>query len=142
MAIVLGIMALYTMITFNGSFDSKSKEFTDFMIEEEFNKQYVMEQAKLIFNESVIGCGECSADAFKQKIKENAGRREEINRYEGAGNFYGKLRSSEFEVENDREEFRFEIKDLFVKSERGYNKIQRNFDICFESENGSVVECG
>src|SRR3989344_7252784 len=96
--ITLILVSLGGMLSFNSQLDSKSKLLSEMMNEIEFKENYVKEQTKLIFNETVGNCGECDNESLKKEIIKVAGEREKLNRFEGAGNIYGKFRNGEFEI--------------------------------------------
>ena len=132
-AMVLALSALYVMVTFKDNSGSQSKDLSQLTFEVQLNSAYVKEQLKLIFNESLRVCQLCSAQQLKEEIIKNSNIRESINRYENSGNLYAKLRNGHFKTEKNGNTFTFSISDLFVQSERGYNKIQRNFNVTIES---------
>jgi len=132
--ITLILVSLGGMLSFNSQLDSKSKLLSEMMNEIEFKENYVKEQTKLIFNETVGNCGECDNESLKKEIIKAAGERENLNRFEGAGNIYAKFRNGEFEIieiEGTREMI---IKELFVQAQKGENKITRNFEIKIKSK--------
>ena len=134
LGVALAGMALYLMATFPDDLKSHSKELTEVTNEIEFNQQYVLEQTKLIAKESI---GSVSTEQLEIKFKNNAAKREEIFRYQGAGNFYAKIRNYKTEAPTftfikQAMDYKLEIPNLFIQSERGANKIIRNFDLCME----------
>ena len=103
------------------------------MIEEvEFSQQYIYTQARLFVRETLLSCASCSGEKLKEKFMVLAADKEENFRYSGAGNFYGKIRNGEFEIDREGEILKLEIDDLFVESASGYNKIRREFSLSVE----------
>ena len=132
--ITLIILSLWGMVTFNSELESQSNLLSETMYEIEFKENYVKEQTKLIFNEAIGNCGECDNESLRKEIIKVSGEREALNRFEGAGNVYGKFRNGEFEIV-DVEGFKeLRIKELFVQAKRENNKINRNFEIWIKNK--------
>ena len=134
MTIVLIITSIWTMVSFNSKLDSQSENLSQMMFEIKFNELYVMQQTQIIFQESILSCQSCSIEQLKEKIIQIAAERENLNKFEGAGNLYAKFRNSEFEISQSGSSYNLKINNLFVQSERGYNKIQRNFPLEINSQ--------
>ncbi len=133
LAIVLSLGVLFAMASFNSKFDSQSENLSQMMFEIKFNELYAGQQAQLIFQESISSCQSCSLDQIKQKIIQIATERENLNKFERAGNLYAKFRNSEFEISQSDNLYNLKINSLFVQSERGYNKMQRAFSLEIKS---------
>ena len=91
----------------------------------DFNQNYVVAQSELILSQAIDSCSDCSDEQLKQKFRAIAEEKETQFRYEGAGNFYGKIRNSEFSIENNQ----LTISGIFIESSEGENKIKRNFNL-------------
>ncbi|MBI2451663.1 hypothetical protein HYV50_01130 [Candidatus Pacearchaeota archaeon] len=135
-ALILSGVALFAMVSFNNRLnrlDSSSSTFSELHSEIEFNQQYVTEQAKLITEETISTCPDCSSSNLKTKFKEISAEKESLYRYEGSGNFYGKIRNSEFEITStEKNSYQLIINNLFVQSKKDSGKIIRNFALCLE----------
>ena len=133
LAIILSLAALFAMASFNNNLDSQSKNLSEMMSNVKFNEIYVRQQAHLIFNESLSSCNGCSLEQIKEKVIVVAAERETIHLYEGAGNLYAKLRNpAQFQVEKNENEYLLKIGDLFVQSQKGQNRIQRDFNVTIQ----------
>jgi Tfp pilus assembly protein PilE len=128
-ALVLAITTLFAMVSFNNNLTSQSKQLSEMMEEIIFNEKYIIEQAKLIAQGTLLNCPTCEAEQIKKKYKEDAGEREQLFRYGGAGNFYAKIRNDEFEIEKQDNLFILKIEDLFVESQIEANNLKRTFNL-------------
>ncbi len=140
-ALLSVISTLYAFATFNGDLETQSKELSELVTEIEFSEQYVKEQAKLLVWETVAFCPSCSIAEIDNSFKENADSKDlAISK---AGNFFGKIRNSDYEIYENEDNYELIIVDLFVQTEKGENKIIRNFDICmfFNLQGNFVKEC-
>jgi hypothetical protein len=124
-AIILVPMALYTMATFTNDLNFQSKDISQLSYELELNHQYVLAQSKILAKQTLSKCISCSPTALKQKFIELSAEKENLFRYEGSGNFYGKIRNGNFTVKDNQ----IILEDLFVESEIKENKIRREFNI-------------
>jgi len=131
-AIVLAGFALFALLTFNKSFTSQSQPLSEMMQEIDFNKQYVLAQISVILNETESSCFSCSADEFKSRFQSVTQTKESRFLYEGAGNFYGRIRAGDFTITKTGETTTITIEQVFVQSQRRDNKIKRFFDINIE----------
>ena len=134
LAIVLSLGVLFAMTSFNSKLNSQSENLSQMMFEIKFNEIYVRQQAQLILEESIFSCQSCSLEQLKQKIIQIASERENLNKFEGAGNLYAKFRNSEFDISQSNNSYSLKINYLFVQSEKGFNKIQRNFSLEINSQ--------
>lgn len=123
-AFALSALSIFAFLTFNGDVGTQSKELSQISSDIEFSQQYVIEQAKLISKESI------NSNPNNETLKLAAENHEKIYYYDGSGNFYGKIRSGEFEFGQVEQGYKLNITGLFVKSEIGANMAARNFDIC------------
>ena len=124
-ALVSSILVLYAITTFKEDIDSKSSSVAKIADDIEFNQDYVKTEANLIGKKTLENCQSCNSEQLKQKYKQIASQTENTFRYQGTGNFYAKIRNSEFTIENNR----LIIKDLFVESQSDFNKIRREFNL-------------
>ena len=128
-AIVMSIATLIAMYSFSEGLESKSAEISDLLENIELNHKYIQAQIELIAEQTAKECINCEAEQLKEKFISISSEKESLFRYEGAGNFYGKIRNGEFEIEEIEGKYFLKIEDLFVESQNGYNKIKRNFDV-------------
>jgi uncharacterized membrane protein YgaE (UPF0421/DUF939 family) len=126
-AIGLSLTAWFTMVSFDNTLQEVSKNFSELTSDITFKENYIKEQSKLIGKETLSSCTQCSPEQFKQKLIEISTEKENLFRYEGAGNFYAKIRNEEFEITKQDTSFSLKIKDLFVESQQGSHKVKRNF---------------
>jgi hypothetical protein len=126
-AIFFAVVALLAMGSFSSEFDNWSEQLNQMMGEAVFAKQYVLEIAEEIGNESVENCKDCSIGELREEIKRVAAVRD--LGYFGVGNFFGRIRNDEFVLERvGLSRVSFEIEDLFVQAKRGRNEVKRGFD--------------
>jgi hypothetical protein len=128
-AFALAAGAIFIMYTFSKGFNSQEEQINLVLTTVQFNQDYINAQAKLIGNESLSKCPSCSPEQLKQKFREIGNQTESNFRYEGAGNFYAKIRNSEFDIAKENGKYTLKMQGLFVESENGFNKIHRNFDL-------------
>lgn len=122
-AIVLAVTALFVFVSFPNDFSNNSKEVNKMLNEVDFNERYVMANAESIVHESVtVGKGD-----VKTAFKNIADSR--YLGYQGAGNFFAKVRSDEFELSTEEGNYVLRINGLFVHSDRGFNSMKRNFNL-------------
>jgi hypothetical protein len=121
--LVLIISALFYFRSYNGEIQNKSSEISE-MIEEIELSQATLEKASRLIGEEVIAL---ERDDLKKKFQEIAASHD--LKWNGAGNFFAKIRTGDFVFEKKEEFYLLEIKGLFVQSERGVNKIKREFDV-------------
>jgi len=131
-AIVLSVLTLFALLTFNNNFKSESLELSEMMQEVEFNKQYTIAQATLLLSQSKESCPTCSADQTKEKLQTLAKEKESTFLYEGTGNFYGRIRAGDFNITTTDKTTTLQIDQVFSQSQRGNNKIKRFFDITIQ----------
>jgi hypothetical protein len=128
-ALLICGVTLEVMISFSNNFNSHEQQINEVLTEVQFNHQYVIAQAKLIGQSTLAKCPSCPSEQLKQKFKEITEQTENEFRYEKAGNFYGKIRTNDFNITQENGKYVLKIPGLFVESENGFNKIRRNFDL-------------
>lgn len=128
-AFLIAGIPIYNELTFSNNFNSHEQELNSVLTNVQFNKNYIISEAKLIGEETLLKCPSCSVEQLKQKFKEIANQTETNFRYDGAGNFYGKIRNNEFNIVQENGKYLLKIPGLFVESESGFNKIRKNFDL-------------
>lgn len=122
-ALVLCTSALLAFVSFGNNFGHLSKELADTTTEADFSEKYIISSAAAIAEESAkVGSGQT-----KQEFMRIANERD--LRLEAEGNFFGKIRAGEFEFDKQGNEYVLKIDGLFVQSQRGENKIKRNFNV-------------
>lgn len=122
-AFILIVLAFYSFLTYDRQVKNFSKDVSEVIGDINFYEQYVKAEAESIALESVSAR---NIDKYKEIAKERD------LQIESGGNFFGKIRNGEFIFEKKGDKYVLEIKDLFVQSERGANKMKRNFDIYLE----------
>lgn len=136
-ALILVITTLISFLSFNKDFDGKSGEISDIISRVEFGKNYVLEIAEISGKKAILDAG--IEGELKNKFMEIVGERD--FRIEEAGNFFGKIRNSEFKFDKEEGIFVLDIKGLFVQAEEGASKIKNNFDLHIEfNDKGEVVK--
>ena len=118
-AIFFSVVALFSFLTFSGSYGKGSEDLSELMGELNFAQDYVLKMAELIAEEG----GSSGRSIQEISVEMEIG-------YAGAGNFFGKLRNGEFTFNNGL----LEVKDVFVKSSREGNSAIRRFDVEVEIE--------
>ena len=113
-ALALVGIALYAMATFS-----------EMMNEAEFNQFYIEAEAKLIAKQTLAKCQSCSSEQLKEEYREIAEQTETLVRPEGIGNFYSRISSGDFQIENNI----LKVENPFVESIKSNNKITRNFNL-------------
>jgi len=140
-ALAFSLMALFSFLSFDKSFENNSREINEMMNEADFAKQYVLKMAELILRDS-INCnsnvyGDICKEQMRERIMAIASKRD--LEYYGAGNFFGKIRTDDFLITEGEEGYIFDIKGVFVQSKRGDNNIRRDFDIVFEFDSSGKL---
>ncbi len=131
-ALALIIAALIGFYNFDSNFGEYSKENSNLMGEVNFAEQYVIENIQR-FAENSINCdvniygSEICSLGLKERFMGIANMGDV--KYYGAGNFFGKIRSGGFIFVKEGEEYKIEIKDIFVVSKRGESEVVRKFDV-------------
>lgn len=120
---VLILLALFSFLTISGKLENSSKDISQVIMEINFYEGYVRGIADEAFFESIS-----FKDSDLKKKYQEICRKRELQIGE-AGNFFGKIRTGDFVLEKKDEKYIFEVKGLFVKSERKENKMKREFDI-------------
>ncbi|MBU0466546.1 MAG: hypothetical protein KJ718_06460 [Nanoarchaeota archaeon] len=139
-ALVLAVLALFVIITFQDNENFQSKDISRMLSDLEFSQQYITIQTKFIFQETLSSCPTCPPKQLKQKIKDSV---KEIPVPHYVGNLFLQLRTGKFTLTEENSQYQLEIQDLFVQSEKGVNKIVRNFNICliFDSRGNFLRNC-
>ena len=133
-AIALSIGALFAFASFSNKEEIRAQELAEIMAEVNFGQNYALKSAELIGAGAIENGGE-----MKEQFMIIAAERE--LRIESAGNFFGKIRSGDFSFTKDGKEYILRVNGLFAQSERGLNKVRRDFDIVIKfDENGNVVK--
>ena len=128
-AILVPMALLISYSSSNSSSSAEMGKINNIVSEVAFNEKYVVSQARIIAKQASKECENCDAEELKQKYKEIAAETEALFRYEGAGNFYAKLRNDEFTIEEISGKKTIIITGLFVETESGYNKLRREFNL-------------
>ncbi|MBS3089228.1 hypothetical protein J4402_05680 [Candidatus Pacearchaeota archaeon] len=128
-ALVLSVTAIFILVSFAKDFQSSSTLFSEIAEEINFNQKYITQTSKIILSQTITSCPSCTEQQLKEKFKTLTTEKENTYRYEGAGNFFAKIRNSEFEIKKQNNIISLEIKDISIISERGNNKIERTFDV-------------
>ncbi len=141
--IFLFISSIFIMISFNGDLNFQSEKISYISKEAELRKSFVETKTKTFAQQAIENCGSCSADEIKEKVIEYSANSENLFRYEGAGNLYGKIRSRDFEVTRDKENAIISIKEIFVQSKKENFSVTKNFNICLNLNltEKSITEC-
>ena len=124
-AIALFFTTLLAMHSVLNAFEENSLEINSIINEINLNHNYVKLTAMQMFAQTLSECPNCNTAQLKQKFKMLSTEKEVLFKYEGAGNFYGKVRNGEFEISENK----IIIESLFVEAQNGYNKIRRDFVI-------------
>lgn len=140
-AIVLCSVAIYSFFTFGKNTSANSDSIFEASRDAEFNKQYDFAQTKILARRTFSKCSTCSSEEFKEIFKQTSLETENLYKFAGAGNLYGKIRAGEFDVVKEESQFRIKIDGLFVQAEKDFNKITKNFDICLRVGENSVRIC-
>jgi len=134
-ALLLCIIALFILVNFDNKFTDEATSSVRIAEEINFNHKYVLAQAELIAAKTFASCPSCSEEQIKTKLKEESRATENKFRYEGAGNFYAKIRNDEFSIKIENERPVLEINDLFVEATRNENSAKKEFSIKIETKN-------
>lgn len=133
-AIFLVVFSLYHFVIYGMNNDFKSGDLSEMSIEADFWKNYVAEESKFLAKESIK-----SGSGAKEEFIERASKIDSGDvAFDGAGNFFFKIRNGEFKFEKvssdngAAERYLLEIDGLFVYTERGANSVKRSFDIKME----------
>jgi len=139
-ALLLVIVALFAFLSFDGNLQGKSSKISEILSDVGFFENYIVKESEIIGREVIIkevdGEEALKAEFIKEFQKRNLG-------IIGLENYYGKIIRGEFDFIENKEGFRFEMKDLFIESLRGANKMKRilGFRIEFDKK-GKVVRVG
>jgi len=130
-AFALVFFVIFTFLSLNGTFENSGRDISGAIAESSIYEQNVQVVAIEIFHETInSGSGE-----LKKKYQEISQARD--MQIEEEGNFFGKIRTGDFSIQEKDGKYIFEVKGLFVKSEKGYNKMTRVFDIKEEYSPGT-----
>lgn len=130
--IVLAISSIFIHLSIKENIQTKSEETNSIIQQINFNEEYVINKAEKIAGQTMDECRYCSPEDAKAKFIEISKETEKLFRYEGAGNFYAKIRNNDFELEQRGNLKRIRIRDLFVESKAEQNQIRREFEICLD----------
>tara|TARA_Y100000310_G_scaffold337105_1_gene423298 strand:- start:666 stop:1166 length:501 start_codon:yes stop_codon:yes gene_type:complete len=134
-ALILAVYALFAFASFEDEVVFKSKEASNAVEKLNFNENYVFINAQFFGEESVKNCINCDEEKLKERLKLEITEINDNYRYEGAGNFFLKVRQKEFKFK-DRV---LQINGLFVKGEEGDNKLINIFDLKIEFDSDGKV---
>jgi len=124
-ALALSGIALFIFASFARDFQSNSKEFSAIAEQTNFNQKYITQTASLLLNQTLKSCQSCSEQQLKEKFKILIAEKENLYRYEGAGNLFAKIRNNQFEIK----EKTLKISDIIIISKSGNNEIRRTFNL-------------
>jgi hypothetical protein len=128
---VAALALVFAFISFDSSIKKEVESMGKPVQDAEFIENYVVQESALIAQESIKKGGD-----IKSNFIEIAGKRDfEI---EDFGNFFGKIRNSEFEFEKKDEGYVLEFKEIFISTKTGENSVKRNFD--FSAKFGEAGE--
>lgn len=133
-ALFLSMYALFVFVTFDNKLNARFIESSDMMLNLDLSSKYIIEEAKLISNES-INSGVPNKENF-MKIANSKDLHLNL-----AGNFFGKVRNGEFSFEKKSEGYFLEVNGVFVSLEREDNIVKRNIALCMVfNEKGEYVK--
>ncbi|MDP1695443.1 MAG: hypothetical protein Q8L29_00845 [archaeon] len=140
-AIALVLSSLFIFATFGNNF-TNSKQVAEMNAEIEFSQKYITKEVEIMIKDIMINI---DADCQQKDLKTRFGcvaLKRESNRLSIAGNLFGLIRNDEFEIINQEENYVLEIPNINVKSVRGANSVEKNFDlrIAFFSDGMLVFE--
>jgi len=124
-ALVLSAVTLFALVSFKGGIESQSEAYRQNIEDLNFNHQYVLAQAQLIAGKTTLLCPNCSPEQLKEKYQAISIETENLFRFKNAGNFYGKIRNGQFEIDSGR----IKVEGLFVESSQGSSSIKREFTL-------------
>ena len=130
--IVLVATALFSFVSFDNSFETRSSEFYKLAYRAEFNEHYIRQ----IFESSVKGAlvGSNNEADFKSKFESIVGEKD--LRLDIGGNFFGKIRSRDYALNVNDGRYVVSVEGVFVKAQIGKSEIVRNFDLLIEVDKG------
>ena len=132
-ALALALAALFTFAKFDSNISSSSKDFSTLSTNIIFADKYINAQTKLAMKNTIQNCQSCSTSELAEKFRDGINSRD--YRVEGVGNFFGKLRTNEFQITQTPAGYQIKIENLFLQSEVGANKIRRDFSLCMTFDN-------
>lgn len=131
-AFAVAAAAIFVYLEYAADNSSNSRALSEMSALIEFNHKYILKQADILGRETLSLCVSCSDEALKERFIILSAENEANFRYEGMGNFYGKIRNGEFEIHREGEVLRLEINNLFVEAKRDSNRIRREFGIALD----------
>ncbi len=140
-ALLLVIVAWFAFLSFDGNLQNKSGKISEILSDIGFFENYIVKESEIIGREVIIKKISDEEEALKTDfIKEFEKRNLGIS---GIENYYGNITRGEFKFVHEGGEYRFEIRDLFIESSRGANKMKRifGFSILFDF-NGEIKKSG
>ncbi len=132
--LVLVIYALFSFYSFNMNLQSSSQSVSDMVEELHFSESYVNALVEFVANEGV----QSGADDLKKDFQIRIATHD--LQMDGVGNFFGKIRTGDFVLEERPEGVSLEVRGLFVQSTRGANSMKRVFDVKQVFEKKKIVE--
>lgn len=128
-AFLLASASIYSMISMEKNSTEQTQNLRSLQRQLSLNQEYVFAQAEILMKKTNEECKACSPARIKSKFQELAAAKENEFRYEGAGNFYGKIRNGEFEIEKKDGKINLAINQTFVEAREGVNNFRRDFDL-------------
>ncbi|MBS3076986.1 hypothetical protein J4233_01810 [Candidatus Pacearchaeota archaeon] len=141
-ALIFSVAALFAMVSFNGNLQFSSVGLYGMINDANTMNNYFIQQSQIFGKSLVIECKDCSNEQILEKGKTFDAQRK--IRFTNEGDFFAKLRNGEFKFEKQADNsYTLKIENIHVQFESGYNKIERNFDICqtFNSNGDFIGDC-
>ena len=128
-ALILVGAALYGFATFNDKSGGAEEDLTKLIFGFDFNKRYIENSFKIMVRISAGEVGEGDFEKlFCEKVKEKAKSKRVL--WKEKTNFFGKVEEEKCElIDLGDGKFKYEVKDIFVESKVGSNKLKKEFDL-------------
>ncbi len=123
------IATLLVLANFENNLEARTTEISSVTQALHFNYDYVISTSELLAGKTAQNCSACSPAEIKSEFQKLAAEKEALFRYEGAGNFYGKIRSGDFQIIEKNGDRFIQIQNLFVEAQSGQNSIKREFSL-------------
>jgi hypothetical protein len=121
-ALVLSILALFSFASFDDTFSEGSMDRSSMLSDVEFYQNYLIKESKIVGREIARMKGG-EGEFKKLMLEKDFG-------IVGLEGFFERIKDDkEFEFIRVGEKYSFKMKNVVVVSERGVNRIERNFDI-------------
>ncbi|MEK6889219.1 MAG: hypothetical protein AABW80_03880 [Nanoarchaeota archaeon] len=124
-ALVFAVAALFAFASYGGKFQTNSEDFSKLTFDLRMYEDYIFKSAEIIGREAIVQGGDVEKNM--QKIEA-----ERMLRIKEFGNFFGKIRTGEFEFNDNGDGYMLNVNDVFVIVQNGDNSIKRNFDVKIE----------